>query len=118
MTLDEFLRIYKIRAANLAWFLGAGASAASGIPTAADLIWQFKSTLFCASQKVSVKSCEDLSSPVVQKRLDTYFKTLGTFPAEGSPEEYAAFFEATYSDPSDRRAVLDTLLTGAKPSYG
>jgi len=118
MTLDEFLRIYKVRAANLAWFLGAGASAASGIPTAVDLIWQFKRTLFCASQRASVKSCEDLQNSVVQKRLDSYFQSLGTFPAEGAPEEYAAYFEATYADPSDRRAVLDTFLAGVKPSYG
>lgn len=118
MTLDEFLRIYKIRAASLSWLLGAGASAAAGIPTAGDLIWQFKRTLFCASQRVSVKSCEDLSNSAVQRRLDSYFKSLGTFPPEGSPEEYAAYFEATYPGPSDRRAVLDTFLTGAKPSYG
>lgn len=118
MTTDEFLRIFKIRAPNLMWLLGAGASASAGIPTAGSLIWQFKRTLFCAAQRVSVKSCEDLSSSAVRQRLQRYLDTLGAFPPEDSPEEYAAYFEATYPDPGDRRTVLESYLAGAKPSYG
>lgn len=118
MNIDEFLRVYSVRAANLTWFLGSGASAAAGIPTAGNLIWQFKRTLFCSAQRTSIKSCEDLASPAVQHRLSNYFESLGTFRSEGSPEEYAAFFEATYPDASDRRAVLESYITGAKPSYG
>lgn len=118
MSIDEFLRIFKVRSSNLMWLLGAGASASAGIPTAGSLIWQFKRTLFCAAQRVSVKSCEDLSSPTVRQRLNRYFDSLGTFPPEDSPEEYADYFEATYRDPVDRRAVLESYLTGAKPSYG
>lgn len=34
MTIDEFLRVYPVRAPNLMWLLGAGAPAATGIPTA------------------------------------------------------------------------------------
>src|SRR5262249_40666072 len=94
------------------------ASAAAGIPTAGNLIWQFKRTLFCAKQRVSVKSCEDLSSVTVQQRLQRYFDGLGTFPPEDSPEEYAEYFEATYPDPADRRSVLDGCLAGSKPRYG
>jgi hypothetical protein len=94
------------------------ASATAGIPTAGNLIWQFKRTLFCAKQRVSVKSCEDLSSVTVRQRLQRYFDGLGTFPPEDSPEEYATYFEATYPDPADRRTVLDGCLAGSKPSYG
>jgi hypothetical protein len=49
MKLDEFLRLHALRAPNVAWLLGAGASAAAGIPTAFDMIWDFKRTLFCAA---------------------------------------------------------------------
>jgi hypothetical protein len=63
MTVDEFLVTYNVRAPQLMWFLGAGSSSAAGIPTAGDLIWKFKQTLFCASQRLSVKSVEDLTLP-------------------------------------------------------
>lgn len=39
---DDFARRFALRAGNLMWFLGAGASAAAGIPTAGDMIWEFK----------------------------------------------------------------------------
>lgn len=43
---DDFARRFSLRAGNLMWFLGAGASASAGIPTAQDLVWQFKQQLF------------------------------------------------------------------------
>jgi NAD-dependent SIR2 family protein deacetylase len=118
MTIEEFLRVYPVRAPNLVWLLGAGASAAAGIPTAGALIWQFKRTLFCAAQRISVKSCEDLSDAAIQRRLDCYFESLGGFPPTGSPDEYSAYFEAAYPDAKDRRSILQGFLTGVKPSYG
>jgi hypothetical protein len=118
MNIDGFLRIFTVRAPNLMWLLGAGASAAAGIPTAGSLIWQFKRTLFCTSQRISIKSCEDLSNLIIRQRLQRYFETQGTLPPGDSPEEYAAYFEATYPDPGDRRAFLDSYMAGAKPSYG
>jgi NAD-dependent protein deacetylases, SIR2 family len=63
MTLPEFLRAFPLRAQNLMWLLGAGASAASGIPTAYDMIWDFKRRLYCAEQRVSLQSCDDLTDP-------------------------------------------------------
>lgn len=118
MTLEEFLVIYTIRAPQLMWFVGAGSSAAAGIPTAGDLIWKFKQTLFCASQKISLKSVEDLTSPIVQQRLTRYFEGLGRFPTPGAPDEYAAFFEATYPYPEDRRTFIDKYVRDGSPSFG
>ena len=114
MNIDEFLRIFTVRAPNLMWLLGAGASAAAGIPTAGSLIWQFKRTLFCTRQRISVKSCEDLSHLTIRQRLQKYFDTQAVFPPENSPEEYAAYFEATYPDAADRRAVLESYYTAPR----
>src|SRR5712691_5109858 len=36
---DDFARRFSQRGGNLMWLLGAGASAAAGIPTAWDMIW-------------------------------------------------------------------------------
>lgn len=40
------------------------------------------------------------------------------FPANGSPGEYAALFEAAYPAESDRRSYLDAKISGAQLSFG
>ncbi len=118
MPVDQFLRLFPIRSSSLAWFLGAGASASARLPTAGDLIWRFKRTLYCTSTKVDPKTCEDLGNEVVRERLQRYLDSTGKYPAINSPEEYASYFELTYPDPADRRRFLDTMLHGATPAYG
>jgi NAD-dependent SIR2 family protein deacetylase len=118
MNYSEFLRIFNLRASNLAWFLGAGASAAAGIPTAGDLIWEFKRTLYCSSEHVSRKTLEDLSNQLIRLKLQSFFDTVGSYPQENAPEEYAAYFEATYPDARDRRTYLDNFIRGVRPAYG
>ena len=118
MTYDEFLRAYRPRASNLMWLIGAGASAAAGIPTADNLIWRFKRSLFCAEQRISIKAFEDLSSPAGRERLNRYFAEQDRFPRPGSPEEYAEYFEIAYRDSADRRTMLEEFMKGARPSYG
>lgn len=118
MSVDEFLRLFPIRSFSLAWFLGAGASASARLPTAGDLIWRFKRTLYCTSTKVDPKTCEDLGNEVVRERLQRYLDSTGKYAGINSPEEYASYFELTYPDPADRRRFLETMLHGATPAYG
>src|SRR5262245_52568692 len=115
---DDFARRFGVRAANLMWFLGAGASASAGVPTAWDLIWDFKQRLFVSQRRVSLKLVADLSSPAVRAQLQAHIDACGTLPPSGAPDEYAALFEAVYPSESDRRAYLDAKVTGARPSYG
>lgn len=115
---DDFSRRFALRAANLMWFLGAGASAAAGIATAWDMIWDFKQRLFVSQQKVSPKTVADLSNPTVCARLQAHIDSLGNLPSQGAPDEYAAVFELVYPSEADRRAYLDSKMAGAKPSFG
>ena len=115
---DDFSRRFGMRAANLMWLLGAGASASAGIPTAWDMIWDFKQRLFISQRKVSPKSVADLSSPVIRQQLQAHIDSCGSLPPPGSPDEYAPLFEAVYPSEADRRAYLDAKIAGAKPSYG
>jgi hypothetical protein len=85
MDVAEFLRLHSVRAPNLMWFLGAGASSAAGVPTAYHLIWEFKRTLFCAAQRVPLEAVADLADPAVQARLQQHFDTLGSFPPDSGP---------------------------------
>ena len=99
------------------WFVGAGASASAGLPTAIDMIWEFKQKLFVSQRRGSLQTVSDLSHRVVRDRLQAHIDFLG-LPPSGAPDEYAALFEAVYPAESDRRKFLDAKLAGAKPSYG
>ena len=107
-----------MRAKNLMWFLGAGASAAAGIATARDLIWDFKQQLFISQRRVSLHTVADLSNPGIRAQLQAHIDAAGSSPSAGADNEYAALFEAVYPSEADRRAYLDAKMAGAKPSYG
>ena len=100
------------------WFLGAGASASAGIPTATDMVWEFKQQLFISQKKLPPQAVSDLSNPVIRNQLQAHIDSLGQLPPHGSVDEYAALFEEVYPAEADRRAYLESKLTGAKPSYG
>lgn len=114
----DFARRFSLRRGNLMWFLGAGASAAAGIPTAWDMVWEFKQLLFVSQRRVSPKLVADLSNPAIRAQLNAHIEASAQMPRAGSPEEYAALFEAVYPAETDRRAYLDSKVAGARPSYG
>lgn len=115
---DDFARRFSLRSKNLMWFLGAGTSASAGLPTAMDMIWEFKQALFLSQNPRASQASLDLSQPAVRSRIDAHIQTLTGMPSPGAPNEYARLFEAAYPAESDRRRILDGKLAGAKPSYG
>jgi hypothetical protein len=100
------------------WLLGAGASAAAGIPTAWDMIWEFKQQLYVSRRRVSPKLVADLANPAVRRELQSFIDGIGNLPPPGAPEEYAALFESVYPSEADRRTYIASKVSGAKPSYG
>jgi hypothetical protein len=115
---DDFARRFTLRAINLMWLLGAGASASAGIPTATDMVWEFKQNLYVSQRKVSLQQVADLSNPKIREQLQAYIDSLGQMPPLGGPDEYAQLFESVYPAEADRRTYLDAKIAGAKPSYG
>lgn len=115
---DDFARRFGMRAGSLMWFLGAGASASAGIPTAWHMIWEFKQRLFASQRKVSLDSVADLSNDRIRKQIQAHIDSGRNLPMADAPEEYAELFEAVFPSESDRRSYLDSKLSGAKPSYG
>lgn len=118
MNVEQFVRLYPQRAPQIMWFLGAGASAAAGVPTAGQLVWDLKCQLYCAAQRASVAICSDLTNPLVQVRIQQYFDDAGGFPALWDDDEYAFYFERAYPDEADRRSYIEQKVRGATPSYG
>ena len=118
MESDDFTRRFSIRAKNVMWLLGAGASATSNIPTASDMIWEFKQRLYVSQRRATAQSVSDLSNPAIRSLLQGHISSIGNMPPPGDAEEYAALFEAVYPAESDRRMYVDSKIAGARPSYG
>ena len=115
---DDFCRRFAMRSANLMWFLGAGASASAGVPTARDMIWDFKQRLFVSQRGVARHEVADLSNIAVRRRLQEHINSLAGMPELGDDDEYAVLFETAYPSEHDRRAYLQQQVSSAKPSYG
>lgn len=113
-----FLRKFEQRNTGLMWLLGAGASSASGIKTAGDMIWDFKARLYRSAKSVSASALADLGDDRTRRILQDYFDKDGSYPEADAQAEYAAYFERTYPDAQDRQRYIATLMRGAKPSYG
>lgn len=118
MDVADFLRVYHVRAPQVMWLLGAGASAAANIATAGYMIWDFKRRLYCAAQRVPLAACQDLGDPTLQAKLQDHFDASGAFPAPGADDEYAAFFEAVYPRDADRRRYIEDRVAAGTPSHG
>jgi hypothetical protein len=117
MTLESFGAAFPERAQKLAWFFGAGTSAASGIPTGYDMILDFKTRLFCAATKLPRREV-DPTDPIWKERIETYFDDAHGLPARGSPSEYAAAFETVHPTVEGRRSYIDNAVRLGTPTYG
>jgi NAD-dependent SIR2 family protein deacetylase len=113
-----FLRLFEIRAPQPMWLVGAGASCAAGIPSAGDMIWEFKSKLFCSEQCVPASAVVDIGDAAVRSRIQAHLDGRQEYPARDSEEEYSRYFEATYPSPKDRRAYIEAKVASARPSFG
>lgn len=116
---EQFIRNFSVMAdGEVDFFLGAGASIASGIPTGADLIWEFKRTIFCSENGVSTEKYKDLSLPSTKKILQEYFDQKGNSPQQYAPEEYSYYFEQCYCDPVARKRFIESIVSDREPSIG
>ena len=115
---DDFCRRFSIRAPNLMWFLGAGASASAGVPTAGDMIWDFKRRLFISQRGAEPHEVADLSNSLVRQKLQQHISSLSGMPQPGDDDEYSVLFETVFPSESDRRTYLQQQVSWAKPSYG
>ena len=116
---EQFIRNFSVMSnGEVDFFLGAGASIASGIPTGGDLIWEFKRTLYCSECNVSTEQFKDLTLPSTRRALQEYYDRKGGCPHQFAPEEYSFYFEQCYSDPLARKRFIESIVSGREPSIG
>lgn len=114
---SEFATALALRPNHVAWFLGAGASAASGIPTGYDMIRHFKTQIFCRESRISLREV-DASDQVWIERVDDFLRRTSLLPPEGDPTEYSAAFEAIYPSERQRRQYIADAINKGKPCFG
>lgn len=101
MQLGELTDIFCRRPENFAWFLGAGASRSSGLPTASDIIWYLKLRYYCREENQDIDR-QDVQLDAVKSRIQAYMDSRG-FPAEWAPEEYTTYFENIFGENRERQ---------------
>lgn len=118
MTLSEFVRLFPLRAKNMAWLFGAGTSVAAGLPTAWDLIWEFKKRIYCSEEGYKLSLFNNLSDPAIRRQIQSYFDSKEDYPKEDALEEYSYYFEKAYPSAKDRSEFLTQQLQGMQNSFG
>ena len=117
--MDEYIRtIENIQDGVLSVFLGAGASIQSGVPSAGDMVWEFKRKLYCTANKISEEYYKDLQSEITKTSLQNFFDGLTGFPTYGDGQEYSFYFEKCYPSIEARREYIYNKLSEKKPSIG
>jgi NAD-dependent SIR2 family protein deacetylase len=114
LSVDDLVLRIKSAGQALHWLAGAGVSSSAGVPTAWDLIYDFKRTLYALAKRHPITDL-DAADPDVRLRLDAHFLGRDGFPAPGDPEEYAAFFEAVHQDAASRQRKIEEVLRDASP---
>ncbi|MEP7457296.1 SIR2 family protein [Phyllobacterium sp. SB3] len=113
----QFATVFDLRPNLVAWFLGAGASAASGIPTGYAMIRDFKAQIFCRETNLSKREI-DTADPIWIDRIDAFFRQNSQLPPDGDPTEYAKAFEAVYPEARHRRQYIDDAISKGTPCFG
>ncbi|WP_254067409.1 SIR2 family protein [Burkholderia sp. L27(2015)] len=112
----QFATAYCQRPNQLAWLLGAGASASAGIPTGYAMITDFKKRLFCQLSGMKLREV-DANDPLWIARIDIFLSTRSVLPPPNDPTEYAAAFEAVYPTPEARRNYIEDAIKKGTPSF-
>lgn len=115
--LGVLARAIDVHGAQLAWLIGAGGSAMSGIPTAGQLVVRFKHQLYCDSNGLDVQDV-DPADARTRRLIEAYFDNSNGFPPCGDNTEYSLAFEAAYPLADVRADFIAGLCKGLPPNYG
>lgn len=113
MNQGELTDYFVTRPQGFCWFLGAGASRMSGLPTATDIIWDLKRRYYCREENQDV-SRQDMQLPAVKTRIQAFMDSRG-FPELWADDEYTTYFEKIFDTDRERqRAYLRGILAEDK----
>jgi hypothetical protein len=109
----ELTSTFCARPQQFAWFIGAGTSAAAGLPTAWDITWDLKRRYYSREENQDI-SRQDVQLAAVRTRIQSYMLSKG-FPDEGDPGEYTTYFDKVFGQDKERqRQYLTAILSEDK----
>lgn len=115
INLNNFARKFSVTSnKQFAFFLGAGASANSNVPTALEMILDFKRRLYASEKSIKITNIEQRFYEF-EKEIENWVKIKYTNIPKN---EYGFFFEKTFSSNQDRRNYIKEMLKFSKPSIG
>ena len=117
LNVRQFARSLTVSSPRFVWLVGAGASAAAGIPTGNSMIVDFKTTLFSSATGIPRREI-DRGDPVWADRINDYYDNAHGFPPYGDPSEYAVAFETVYPNPRERWRYIKRHIEFGDPTYG
>jgi NAD-dependent SIR2 family protein deacetylase len=116
---DEFLRSLKQnKDMPHSLLLGAGASVESGIPSAADCIWDWKREIFLSQNPALIESYHNTKVDNVRIAIQKWLDSQRIYPDNGSEDEYSFYAEKAYPIEDDRRKYFQHLVADKNPSLG
>ena len=119
MTQEQMIRNFCVmNDGEIDFFLGAGASVQSGIPTGGGFVWNFKREIYCTENNISNQLYQDLKLPSTQAVLQDYFDSKGDCPILYSAKEYSYYFEKCYSTNIARKRFIESIVNNKRPSLG
>ena len=118
ISLSEFVKFYPLRSKGLAWLFGAGSSVSAGVPSAYDLIWDFKRRIYCAEQGYPLSIFNNLTDNGIREQIQSYFDSQSSCPKFDSTEEYSYYFERAFKSAKDRSEYISQQTSGMQLSYG
>jgi hypothetical protein len=112
-----FVRAWAVQTRRVAWLLGAGASAAAGLPTATQIRDDLLLRLFAERHGLLRENLHP-NDPKVASDLREYFDGRNDMVPFGSHDDYSTAFELVFKDEPARHRYLRDKLKGKQPSYG
>jgi hypothetical protein len=101
MEQEKFTSVFCARPQNFAWFLGAAASRAAGLPTATDIIWDLKRQYYCCEENQEITR-QDVRNSAVRDRIQSFMEARN-FPEQGADEEYSIYFPKMFGEDKERQ---------------
>lgn len=119
LSVDALVRSIAVNGdARFGLFLGAGASVTSGVPTAADCVWQWKREIFLSKSPEVRPELLDISVPSTRARIQAWLDLQGGYPPLDDQSEYGFYIEKCYPIPNDRTQFFQRLTKDIKPHAG
>jgi hypothetical protein len=112
-----FVRAWDVQTRRIAWLLGAGSSAAAGLPTATQIRDDLLLRVYAERHGLLRENLHP-NDPKVAADLREYFDNRNGMVAFGADDDYSRAFGLALHDEPARARYLRERLAGKRPSYG